>query len=263
MGRDGRPDDIRLSFSRAVDAYDRVRPTYPAPLLDALFARLPPAPEVVEVGPGTGQATRDLLARGASVHAVEIGPEMADRLRANLPSERLRVTVGDFERVELAARSADAVVSFTAYHWISPAAQTDRPATILRPGGTLAVIDVVQVDAPEDDGFFAAAQPIYARHGQAHTGPPAPRREDVDPPIRRTIEADPRFAGVAVRRWDADQTYTAETYRLLMESYSATQMMEEADRAGLLDAIEALVRTEHGGRVTRPLVVALTTATLV
>ena len=256
------PEDVRRSFDEAVEVYDRVRPTYPAALFDVLFGLLPPDPEIVEVGPGTGQATRDLLARGASVHAVEIGPAMAARLRANLPSERLRVTVGDFEEVTVGPASADAVFSATAYHWISRAAQTDRPAALLRPGGVVAVVELIQVDSPDDAGFFAASQPIYQRYGQGHSGPPARRREDVDPALRSVLAADARFAEVAVHRYDWNQTYSAAAYRELMLSYSPTQMMDEADRRGLLDEMEAFVHSDFGGTVTRPLVVTLTTAVL-
>jgi len=138
----GRPDDIRLSFDEAAEIYDEVRPSYPADLFDELFNLLPTAPEIVEVGPGTGQGTKDLLARGASVHAIEIGPAMAAKLRSNLPSERLRITVGDFEATAIASR-ADAVFSATAYHWIPRAAQTNRPAAILRPGGVVAIVDLI------------------------------------------------------------------------------------------------------------------------
>jgi len=73
-----------------------VSPSYPADLFDALFQLLPSEPEIVEVGPGTGQATKDLLTRGASVLAIEIGPAMAAKLRAKVGSDRLRVMVGDF-----------------------------------------------------------------------------------------------------------------------------------------------------------------------
>ena len=41
--------------------------------------------------------------------AIEIGPATAAKLRSNLPSERLRVAVGDFEVMEIAAGEADAV----------------------------------------------------------------------------------------------------------------------------------------------------------
>jgi SAM-dependent methyltransferase len=257
-----RPDDIRLSFNEAAEIYDKVRPSYPADLFEELFQMLPSQPEIVEVGPGTGQATKDLLARGASVLAIEIGPATAARLRSNLPSDRLRVAVGDFEVIEIAAGEADAVFSATAYHWISREAETDRPAAILRPGGLMAIVDIIQVNSPEDAGFFAAAQPIYERYGQGHTGPPAPTRESVDPTIRAVLDVDRRFDCVDVRKYDWDQTYSASDYRNLMLSYSGTQMMEESDRVGLLDDMESFIRNDFGGVVTRPLVVTLTTATL-
>ncbi len=255
----GRPDDIRLSFNEAVEIYDEVRPAYPAELFDALFQALPSQPEIVEVGPGTGQATKDLLARGATVHAIEIGVAMAAKLRSNVPTDRLRVSVGDFEELNIPTASADAVFSATAYHWITPAAQTDRPASILRPGGVIAIVDLIQVDSPADVGFFAAAQPIYERYGESHQGPPAPTRDRVDPAIRSVLEADGRFEHVAVRRYDWDQTYSASDYRKLMLSYSGTQMMDEADRVGLLDDMESFIQRDFGGRITRPLVVTLTT----
>lgn len=256
------PADARLTFDAAAEEYDRVRPSYPAELFDAFFAMLPARPAIVEVGPGTGQATTDLLARGASVHAIELGPALAGALRANLPSDRLRITVGDFERVDIAPASADAVFSATAYHWIAPAAQTDRPARILRPGGVVAVVDLIQVDSPDDRGFFAAAQPTYERFGQSHRGPPAPTRDGVDPPIRAALDADDRFGDVDVRRYDWNQVYSAADYRTLMLSYSVTRLMAEDARAGLLDAIEQLIVDDFDGLVTRPLVATLTTAIL-
>jgi SAM-dependent methyltransferase len=257
-----RPDDIRLSFNEAAETYHEVRPSYPADLFDALFHLLPSEPEIVEVGPGTGQATKDLLARGASVHAIEIGPAMAATLRSNVPSDRLQVSVGDFETAAIASGSADAVFSATAYHWISREAQTDRPAAILRPGGITAIVDLIQVESPDDRGFFDDAQPIYERYGEGHTGPAAPTRERVDPSIRAALEADHRFDCVAVRRYDWNQTYSATDYRRLMLSYSGTQMMDEADRAGLLDDVESFIRNDFDGVITRPLVVTLTTAAL-
>jgi len=255
-----RPSDIRLSFNQVAEVYDEVRPSYPAELFDALFRMLPSRPEIVEVGPGTGQATKDLLARGATVRAVEIGPAMAAKLRSNFPAARLQVTVADFEEADIAAASADAVFSATAYHWVSPAAQTDRPASILRPRGVLAIVDLIQVDSPADRGFFAAAQPIYERYGERHQGPPAPTRDRVDPALRSVLEADGRFGQVEVRRYDWDQTYSARGYRKLMLSYSSTQVMDDFDRAGLLDDMESFIDREFGGEVTRPLVVTLTTA---
>lgn len=258
----GRPSDKRLSFNEVPDVYDAVRPSYPAALYDVLFEMLPAQPMIVEVGPGTGQATRDLLARGASVHAIEIGPATAAKLRSNLRSDRLSVTVGDFEELDLPQSSADSLFAATAYHWISPKAQTARPAHLLRPGGVVAIVDLTQVISSEDRGFFAAAQPIYERHGESHEGSRTPTRDEVDPPVRKLLENDRRFTLVMVRQWDWDQTYSAAEYRKLMISYSVTQMMAPSGRLGLLDDMESFINGHFGGRITRPLVATLTTARL-
>jgi ubiquinone/menaquinone biosynthesis C-methylase UbiE len=65
------------SYGRVFDAvaaeYDRSRPTYPDELVDAAceLAGSANGDEVLEVGCGTGQLTRSLVARGLHVTAVE------------------------------------------------------------------------------------------------------------------------------------------------------------------------------------------------
>src|SRR5262245_12284431 len=108
----------RETFDAVPDVYERVRPRYPAAMFADLFALLPPSPQVLEVGPGTGKATRDLIAHGATVDAIEIGPAMAVKLREVVPSRNLTVTVGNFEDVPRGHHDYDCVFSATAYHWI-------------------------------------------------------------------------------------------------------------------------------------------------
>lgn len=67
---------------------------------------------------------------------------------------------------------------------------------------------------------------------------------------------------VEVRAYDWNQTYTAAEYRKLMLSNSSTQMMNASARQQLLDDIEDFVRQQFDDQVTRPLVVSLTTATV-
>ncbi len=73
-------------FNEVPELYDRVRPGYP----DALFADLATItglgdrPSVLEIGCGTGQATRSLAALGYPVTAVEPGAEMAAVARRRL-----------------------------------------------------------------------------------------------------------------------------------------------------------------------------------
>jgi SAM-dependent methyltransferase len=225
-----------------------------------LFSLLPSHPSVLEVGPGTGQATGDLLGHGATVHAIEIGPATARKLREVLPTNALAITVGDFEETPTEHHTYDCVFSATAYHWVSPAKQLDRPAELLKSQGVFAVVDLIQVDSPNDRGFFAAAQPVYERHGQGHVGPPAPKRDETDLLIRVALESDRRFERVILRRYNWDQTYTASQYRDLMLSYSPTQMMDAQPRDRLLDDMESFIKEEFADCVVRPLVATMVTA---
>src|SRR5207247_9332076 len=89
----------------------------------------------------------------------------------------------------------------------SPELQRDRRASLLKPGGVVAIVDLNQVSSRDDRGFFAAAQPIYERYGEGHTGPPPPARNAVDPPMRSALSGDRRFTDVEIRNYDWNQTY--------------------------------------------------------
>src|SRR5207244_6782253 len=79
-------DALRVTFDEDARAYDRSRPVAPSYVFDDVvdLAGLQPGSAVVEVGPGTGQATRPLAERGLRVLALEIGPQLAARARENL-----------------------------------------------------------------------------------------------------------------------------------------------------------------------------------
>ena len=68
-----------LSFGATAEEYDRVRPSYPAALIDDLEALHPRA--VLEVGAGTGKAYELLVRRGLDVLAVEADARIAAIVR--------------------------------------------------------------------------------------------------------------------------------------------------------------------------------------
>jgi protein-L-isoaspartate O-methyltransferase len=72
--------------------YDRVRPTYPDEMFGDFVAitGVTRQSSILEVGCGTGQATRSLAALGCSVTALERGEAMADLARARVSTHPRR-----------------------------------------------------------------------------------------------------------------------------------------------------------------------------
>ena len=129
------------SFDLVADAYDRARPSYPAEAVDWLLQGHRghgSAPDVLELGAGTGKLTEQLMAHGCAVTATDPSPTMLRKLTARVP--RARALAGSAEQPPLASRSADLVVAAQAYHWFDGERTVREAARVLRPGGQFAVV---------------------------------------------------------------------------------------------------------------------------
>src|SRR5207244_9008643 len=122
------------------------------------------------------------------------------------------VILGRFEEVDLPPASFDIVTAATAIHWIDPAVRYRRAYQLLREGGVVAIIELIQVQGTETPDFFEAAHPIYGRYREAERNrpvTPAPDADSVLPRELAEIEASELFDLVQVFRYCWDQTYSA------------------------------------------------------
>jgi SAM-dependent methyltransferase len=124
------------SFGAVADAFGRARPGYPPEAARWLAGE--PALRVVELGAGTGRLTEELARIGHDVLATDPLDEMLDHLHRRLPDVPLARAAA--ERIPLADRSADVVVSAQAFHWFDLDRALPEIARVLRPGGVLALV---------------------------------------------------------------------------------------------------------------------------
>jgi SAM-dependent methyltransferase len=237
-------------FDEDPELYARARQSYPPELvavIDDLAGPLDGA-RVVEIGPGTGQATAGVLAAGARVTAVEPGAGLAGVLRRTCPVAD--VVVSPFEEWDGPAAAFDVVLAVTAWHWLEPEVRVARAARLLRPGGALVTVTTEHV-AGGTTAFFADVQPRYEHWDPATE--PGLRLHPADeiPPVTDEVDTSPRFAPAMRRRLEQDVTYTAEEYLLLLSSYSGHRALPAERRAGLFADIRALIDGRYGGTVTK------------
>lgn len=153
---------VQDHFSGVAQAYVVARPGYPAALFDAIAAQVPATAHVWEPGCGSGQATRDLAARFAQVHATDpSATQLAQHWACNGAAPNVTLALEPGERTWLFDDSVDVVAIAQAMHWFDvPAffAECDR---VLRPGGVLAAWGYDDFDMP--DGMAPAVEPFRAR----------------------------------------------------------------------------------------------------
>lgn len=77
-----------LSFGAVAEAYERFRPGYPPALHDTVLAYAGrPVRTALEIGAGTGKATRPFARPGTAVTATEPDEAMLAELRKHVPAD--------------------------------------------------------------------------------------------------------------------------------------------------------------------------------
>jgi SAM-dependent methyltransferase len=241
----------RLVFGEVADQYERARPDYPAAaFLKALeYAGHREDEWVVDIGAGTGKATAGWAAAGARVVALEPNAEMARVARRRFAGDA-RVTVVEASFEEWEADGAFAIVSAAqAWHWVDPAVRLERARSVLRSGGTLALL-WNQPQYPDralrralDDAYAELAPDARGRFAQG-----TPRPLDGQDMAIDELRASPRFDGFVVHELANPIVYDAAQYVDLIGTHSDHRLLAGDARAQLLDRIGALV--EGAGSIT-------------
>jgi ubiquinone/menaquinone biosynthesis C-methylase UbiE len=103
-----------------------------------------PCNVVLELGCGTGEFSRRLASIASRVVAVDVSAEMI-RVARNRSAQlsNIEYLVGDMMALPLDHAAFDCVVSLNTLHHVDPVQALRAMRTVLRPGGTLLIADVL------------------------------------------------------------------------------------------------------------------------
>jgi SAM-dependent methyltransferase len=254
-------DVLRATFDQDAEAYDRSRPVAPGDVFDEVMQRasLSAGSTVVEIGPGTGQATRHLAARGLDVVAVELGPHLAERARANLAAfPQVSVVTASFESWDPGAARFDGVFACNSFHWIDPDIRFAKAAAVLRRGGHLVVLATPWVVPETADRFWWDVQDDWAAVG-ARFDPSTMHPDLIRDDLALAVRASGVFEEPTITRRLFEIAFTADGYATNLSTQSGVKELPENARAELIARIHQRVE-DQGGRVTAHLLAVLTIA---
>lgn len=150
------------SFGSVAVAYHRYRPDYPAEVADAVLQYADrPVRTALEIGAGTGKATRLFADRGIRVRATDPDAGMLAELRRHVPAaEPVQASFEDLPP----SGAHDLVFAAAAMHWTAPQGRWPRVAAHLVPEGVFAAFgNPVQPADPAVEEALEAAQAPYLR----------------------------------------------------------------------------------------------------
>jgi len=252
---------LKHTFNEVASLYHEARPTYPDELFSTLIdiTGLQKNSTLLEIGPGTGQATKPLAEKGFNITAIELGASLADVIRQQLCDyKNVQIVTGSFEETILPPESFDLVFAATSFHWIEPAIKFSKSHTVLKNKGHLAIIHTNHISDEEGDAFFNASQPIFDRYDftDKHQQPKLPKNEEL-----RANDIDQNlFKLVHFQLFPVTVTYSARQFVLLLNTFSNHLAAPKEVQYAFYEEIETLIDKSFQGKINKHFSMSLTVA---
>ena len=131
------------SFNSAATIYDESRPSYPNEVIEWIIDKTKVSREekLLEIGPGTGQATMKFAERGYKIHCIEMGKNLADLLVRKGEKYDITVDISSFENWEPKGLfTTSFIFSATAFHWIDQKVKYRKCYDLLKENGYLVLL---------------------------------------------------------------------------------------------------------------------------
>ena len=230
-----------LSFGMVAEAYERFRPGYPDELFDLVAAYAGrPLRTALEIGAGTGKATRLFARRGVAVTATDPDAAMLAELRRHVPAG-VRTVQAAFEELRPGGERYGLVYATAALHWTDPVGRWARVAALLEPDGVFASSGgpVRLADPAVEEAVRAARAPFLGS-------------DDVPSPDGTPPEQDMQWPGTELQRseWFTDVRQSVVGRRLTMTAGDFVGQLSTVSAYLMLPATE---REQVFGRILRVL----------
>lgn len=244
--------DFRKTFDSIPEQFDKWRQRYCKELFDTViqYADISPSSSVLEIGPGSGQATEPFLKTGCNYLAIELGENFTEYDRKKFADyECFHIVNADFETYDFGDMKFDLVFSAATIQWIPERIAFPKIYSLLKSGGTLAMFMTRTDDKTPNGELYNELQRVSEEHfyvDAVHT-------------CKMVYEHAQNYGFVDFnyRDWKEVKTYNADEYA---EYLASTQIghitLREPYKTPYYDGVRAAVR-RHGDKMIHNNTIAL------
>jgi len=159
--------ELRKIFDTIPEQFDRCRPRYSEELFQYLirYAEIRPEKTVLEIGPGTGQATDPILRTGCCYNAIELGEHLCAKMKEKYGSfSNFHIVNDDFITHDFGAQRFDMIYSASTIQWIPEDVAFPKTFRLLKPGGVLAMMLTKSDYKTPDEELYNKIQKVYGQY---------------------------------------------------------------------------------------------------
>ena len=159
--------EFRKIFDTIPEQFDKYRPRYNVELFSELisYAQIMSGKSVLEIGPGTGQATEPVLNSGCDYYAIELGENFSKMLKQKYGKySNYSLINDDFITYDFKEQKFDMIYSAAAIQWIPEDIAFSKTFDLLKPGGVLAMMFTIGEYKTSNEDLYNKIQEVYSEY---------------------------------------------------------------------------------------------------
>ena len=238
--------EYRKIFDTIPEQFDRYRPRYSPDLFASLIAcaEIGPGKRVLELGPGTGQATEPVLDTGCDYHAIELGGNLYEKMRQKYGDRpNFSIVHDDFITHDFGNERFDLVYSAATIQWIPEAVAFSKSFELLKSGGVLAMMLTVSDYKTPDEAAYRDIQQVYDEYFRPETP-----YKDMTAPFDYRHATDYGFVQFEKREFFGERIFTADEYVAFCGTHCDHIVIPEPYKTKFFEGLRNAVLA-HGNRL--------------
>ena len=236
--------EFRKVFDTIPEQFDKYRPRYSKELFDYLisYAEIGTGKSILELGPGTGQATDPILKTGCDYHAIELGEHLFQKMIEKYGHyENFNIVNDDFITHDFGKEKYDLIYSAATIQWIPEQIAFSKTFELLKPGGILAMMLTRADYKTPNEELYCNIQKVYDEFFK-------PETEYKNGSFRYENAVDYGYVDFEKHEFYGQREFTADEYVAFCGTHCDHIVLKEPYRAKFFEGIRNAV-LEAGDKI--------------